>query len=69
MILVALAAAVAVIQANILLPVSGKTAASFGEMDLMRLPLGILTGVGFIVGGIRTDGQARGSRGGAARTH
>ncbi len=50
-ILVALAAALAMIQANILLPVSGKTAASFGDMDLMRLPLGILTGVGFIGGG------------------
>lgn len=50
-ILVALAAALAMVQANILLPVSGKTAASFGEMDLMRLPLGILTGVGFIGGG------------------
>ena len=50
-ILVALAAALAMIQANILLPVTGKTPASFGEMDLMRLPLGILTGVGFIGGG------------------
>jgi putative Mg2+ transporter-C (MgtC) family protein len=49
--LVALAAAVAMIQANILLPVSGKEAGSFAEMDLMRLPLGILTGVGFIGGG------------------
>lgn len=38
-------------QANILLPVDGKTASSFGTMDLMRLPLGILTGVGFIGGG------------------
>lgn len=50
-ILVALAASVAMIQANILLPVDGKTPASFGVMDLMRLPLGILTGVGFIGGG------------------
>jgi putative Mg2+ transporter-C (MgtC) family protein len=49
--LVALAAALAMIQANILLSVAGKTPASFGEMDLMRLPLGILTGVGFIGGG------------------
>jgi putative Mg2+ transporter-C (MgtC) family protein len=49
--LVALAAALAMIQANILLSISGKTAASFGDMDLMRLPLGILTGVGFIGGG------------------
>jgi putative Mg2+ transporter-C (MgtC) family protein len=50
-ILVGLAASVAMIQANILLPVAGKTAESFGVMDLMRLPLGILTGVGFIGGG------------------
>jgi putative Mg2+ transporter-C (MgtC) family protein len=50
-ILVCLAASVAMIQANLLLPVSGKTAASFGVMDLMRLPLGILTGVGFIGAG------------------
>jgi putative Mg2+ transporter-C (MgtC) family protein len=49
--LVGLAASVAMIQANILLPLSGKTAESFGVMDLMRLPLGILTGVGFIGGG------------------
>jgi len=50
-ILVALAASVAMIQANILLPLSGKTPDSFSVMDLMRLPLGILTGVGFIGGG------------------
>jgi len=50
-ILVGLAAAVAMIQANVLLSVAGKTADSFGVMDLMRLPLGILTGVGFIGGG------------------
>ena len=30
---------------------SGKTPESFVVMDLMRLPLGILTGVGFIGGG------------------
>jgi putative Mg2+ transporter-C (MgtC) family protein len=50
-ILVGLAASVAMIQTNILLPMSGKTAESFAVMDLMRLPLGILTGVGFIGGG------------------
>lgn len=50
-ILVALAACVAMIQANLLLDISGKTPESFGVMDLMRLPLGILTGVGFIGGG------------------
>ncbi|MDR3407799.1 MAG: MgtC/SapB family protein [Methylovirgula sp.] len=51
MILVALAAALAMVQANILLPLAGKTGASFSIMDQMRLPLGILTGVGFIGGG------------------
>jgi len=50
-ILVGLAASVAMIQANILLSESGKTPQSFAVMDLMRLPLGILTGVGFIGGG------------------
>ncbi len=50
-ILVALAAAVAMVQANILLPVAGKAGDSFSVMDQMRLPLGILTGVGFIGGG------------------
>jgi putative Mg2+ transporter-C (MgtC) family protein len=50
-ILVGLAASVAMIQANILLPLSGKTPESFAVMDLMRLPLGILTGVGFIGAG------------------
>ena len=50
-ILVALAASVAMIQANLLLSVTGKTADLFGVMDQMRLPLGILTGVGFIGAG------------------
>lgn len=49
--LVGLAAAVSMIQANFLLSVVGKTAESFGLMDVMRLPLGILTGVGFIGAG------------------
>jgi putative Mg2+ transporter-C (MgtC) family protein len=50
-ILVALAASVAMIQMNLLLVVDGKTSSSFSVMDIMRLPLGILTGVGFIGGG------------------
>jgi len=50
-ILVGLAASVAMIQVNLLLPLSGKTPESFGQLDFMRLPLGILTGVGFIGGG------------------
>jgi putative Mg2+ transporter-C (MgtC) family protein len=50
-ILVTLAASVAMIQANILLSLGGKDSGSFAVMDLMRLPLGILTGVGFLGGG------------------
>jgi putative Mg2+ transporter-C (MgtC) family protein len=50
-ILVGLAASIAMLQANVLLSVAGKASDSFVEMDLMRLPLGILTGVGFIGGG------------------
>jgi putative Mg2+ transporter-C (MgtC) family protein len=50
-ILVGLAASIAMIQANILLSTSGKTGESFVQIDVMRLPLGILTGVGFIGAG------------------
>ncbi|MBZ9906431.1 MgtC/SapB family protein [Mesorhizobium sp. BR115XR7A] len=50
-ILVALAAAVAMIQANILLDTTGKGMDFFASMDVLRLPLGVLTGVGFIGGG------------------
>jgi putative Mg2+ transporter-C (MgtC) family protein len=50
-ILVGLAASVAMIQTNMLLSLAGKTPESFAVKDLMRLPLGILTGVGFIGGG------------------
>jgi putative Mg2+ transporter-C (MgtC) family protein len=49
--LVCLAASIAMIQTNLLLPVTGKTPQSFATLDLMRLPLGILTGMGFIGGG------------------
>lgn len=49
--LVCVAAAVSMIQANLLLVTVGKTDDSFVTMDLMRLPLGILTGMGFIGGG------------------
>lgn len=49
--LVCLAASVAMIQMNLLMPVAGKPPSGFGVMDLMRLPLGILTGIGFIGGG------------------
>jgi putative Mg2+ transporter-C (MgtC) family protein len=56
--LVCLAAAVAMIQANLLLATAGKAADSFVSFDVMRLPLGILTGMGFIGGGaiLRRDG-------------
>jgi putative Mg2+ transporter-C (MgtC) family protein len=49
--LVALAACLAMLQANWLMNSLGKSPGSFVELDLMRLPLGILTGVGFIDGG------------------
>jgi putative Mg2+ transporter-C (MgtC) family protein len=50
-ILVCLAAAIAMIEVNILLPTAGKPAGSFVVLDLMRLPLGILSGMGFIGAG------------------
>jgi len=50
-VLAALAAALAMILANSILEVGGKTSQSFATMDPMRLPLGILTGMGFIGGG------------------
>jgi putative Mg2+ transporter-C (MgtC) family protein len=49
--LVCLAACVAMLQANLLLGTVGKRFDSFVNFDVMRLPLGILTGVGFIGGG------------------
>ena len=60
--LVCLAAAVAMLLANLLLPTSGKTSSSFAVLDLMRLPLGILTGMGFIGAGaiLRRDGLVLG---------
>jgi len=51
MLLVCLAASVSMIQVNILLAMSGRSSDSFVMNDLMRFPLGILTGVGFIGGG------------------
>jgi putative Mg2+ transporter-C (MgtC) family protein len=49
--LVTLAASIAMIQMNLLIPTNGKPSDSYTVMDLMRLPLGILTGVGFIGAG------------------
>jgi putative Mg2+ transporter-C (MgtC) family protein len=51
MVLVCLAASVAMLQVNILLPTAGRATDSFVMTDPMRLPLGILTGVGFIGAG------------------
>jgi putative Mg2+ transporter-C (MgtC) family protein len=39
------------IQVNLLLPTAGRSTDSFVTNDLIRFPLGILTGVGFIDAG------------------
>lgn len=49
--LVTLAASVAMIQMNLLLNSNGKPSDSFAVMDVARLPLGILSGIGFIGAG------------------
>jgi putative Mg2+ transporter-C (MgtC) family protein len=49
--LVCLAACVAMLQVNLLMPLAGRSGDSFVMNDLMRLPLGVLTGVGFIGAG------------------
>jgi putative Mg2+ transporter-C (MgtC) family protein len=49
--LVCLAASIAMLQADLLLGTAGRSPDSFVILDLMRLPLGILTGVGFIGAG------------------
>ncbi len=56
-ILVCLAACIAMIQVNLLLPLAGRSPNSFVMNDLMRLPLGILSGMGFIGAGaiVRRD--------------
>jgi putative Mg2+ transporter-C (MgtC) family protein len=50
--LVCLAACFAQLQANLLLTTAGKTVSSFSVLDLERLPLGILSGIGFIGAGV-----------------
>jgi len=50
--LVCLAATLAQLQANLLLATAGKTSSSFSVLDLERLPLGILSGIGFIGAGV-----------------
>jgi len=51
-ILVCLAASLAMIEANVLIGTRGRPADSFAQMDVMRLPLGILSGMGFIGAGV-----------------
>jgi putative Mg2+ transporter-C (MgtC) family protein len=60
--LVCLAASLSMLEVNLLLETSGKAANSFIRLDLMRLPLGILTGMGFIGAGavVRKDGLVLG---------
>ncbi len=50
-VLVCLAASLSMILANAMLGTAGKNASSFIQLDLMRLPLGILSGMGFIGAG------------------
>ena len=60
--LVCLAACLAMLQTNALLGQAGKPSDSFIQLDLMRLPLGVLSGVGFIGAGaiLRKDGLVKG---------
>src|SRR6202789_1282180 len=57
-VLVCLAASLSMILANGMLGTAGKNSSSFSVLDLMRLPLGILSGMGFIGAGaiLRRDG-------------
>jgi putative Mg2+ transporter-C (MgtC) family protein len=50
--LVCLAAALSMVEVNLLVDTSGKTPNSFVQLDMMRLPLGILSGIGFIGAGV-----------------
>jgi putative Mg2+ transporter-C (MgtC) family protein len=50
-VLVCLAASLSMILANGMLGTSGKNSSSFVQLDMMRLPLGILSGMGFIGAG------------------
>ena len=50
-ILVCLAASLSMIEANALLITHGKNASEYANMDVLRLPLGILSGMGFIGAG------------------
>jgi putative Mg2+ transporter-C (MgtC) family protein len=61
-ILVAIAAAIAMLQANWLVVHMEDTRVSIERLDMMRLPLGILSGIGFIGAGviIRREEMVRG---------
>lgn len=50
-VLVCLAACIAMLLANLLLPTSGKQQGFFAQIDVLRLPLGILSGMGFLGAG------------------
>src|SRR3954468_6472229 len=50
-ILVCLGSAFSMILANLMLNMTGKTQGSFIQLDVMRLPLGVLSGMGFIGAG------------------
>jgi len=50
-VLVGLTAAASLILANLLLGTVGKASDAFATMDVMRFPLGVLTGMGFIGAG------------------
>jgi putative Mg2+ transporter-C (MgtC) family protein len=56
-ILISLAACLSMIEVNLLISLSGKAPDSYVVLDLMRLPLGILSGMGFIGAGaiVRRD--------------
>ncbi|WP_205666119.1 MgtC/SapB family protein [Aquabacter cavernae] len=62
-ILVGLAACLAAMSANLMLATQGWQSQDFARMDVLRLPLGILTGMGFIGAGAimrRADGLVQG---------
>jgi len=60
--LVSLAASIAMMLSNSLLGTAGRPEKSFVTFDVMRLPLGILTGMGFIGAGaiLRRDNMVLG---------
>ncbi len=50
--LVCIAASIAMIEANLIAGTTGKTPNSFVNMDILRFPLGVLSGIGFIGAGV-----------------